>query len=83
MSEHREVVGFASFGPFRDTQNWPGYRLPIAHTIHVRQDCWGAGVGRQLLLAVIDRAVAMGMHVMVAAVDGDNEPSIRFHKRVP
>ena len=77
-----EVVGWASFGPFRDSQKWPGYRLTVEHTIHVHRDHWGAGVGRTLMLALIHRATAMGLHVMVAAVDGKNDASIRFHERL-
>jgi phosphinothricin acetyltransferase len=76
------VVGWASFGPFRDNEKWPGYRLTVEHTVHVRADSWGAGVGRHLMQALIERATSMGMHVMVAAVDGANDASIRFHERL-
>jgi L-amino acid N-acyltransferase YncA len=82
VSDVGEVVGFASFGPFRDSQKWPGYRLTAEHTVHVREDHWGAGVGRQLVQALIERATAMDLHVMVAAVDGENDASIRFHERL-
>ena len=82
VSETGEVAGFASFGPFRDSQKWPGYRLTVEHTVHVREDHWGSGVGRQLMLALIERATSMGLHVMVAAVDGENDASIRFHERL-
>jgi phosphinothricin acetyltransferase len=77
-----EVVGWASFGPFRDWQKWPGYRLTVEHTIHVREDHWGAGAGRELLSALVERAVARGFHVMVGAIDGENTGSIRFHERL-
>ena len=77
-----DVVGWASFGDFRDSSKWPGYRLTVEHTIHVRKDHWGRGVGRQLMNALIQRATEMGMHVMVAAVDRENDASIRFHERL-
>ena len=32
--------------------------------------------------ALIERAVAQGLHAMVGAVDGDNDASIRFHQRL-
>jgi L-amino acid N-acyltransferase YncA len=76
------VVGFASFGDFRDSTKWPGYRLTVENTIHVRDEYWGAGIGRQLMNALIERATETGMHVMVAAVDGENVASIRFHQRL-
>lgn len=77
-----EVVGWTSFGEFRDTKRWPGYRLTVEHTIHVREDHWGGGIGRQLIHALVERATGLGFHVMVAAVDGENESSLRFHRSV-
>jgi len=77
-----EVVGFAAFGDFRDTNRWPGYRFAVEHTVHVREDQWGTGVGRALVEAIVDRARAAGKRVVVAAVDGSNTGSIRFHERV-
>jgi phosphinothricin acetyltransferase len=82
VSGDAEVIGWASFGPFRDSQKWPGYRLTVEHTVHVREDSWGSGVGRRLMQALMERATAMGLHVMVAAVDGENDASIRFHERL-
>jgi L-amino acid N-acyltransferase YncA len=72
------VVGFASFGEFR---SWPGYRFTVEHTVHVRADCRGQGVGSALMRPLIDRAVTLGKHVMIAGVDAENAPSLRFHER--
>jgi L-amino acid N-acyltransferase len=72
------VVGFASFGDFRA---WPGYRFTVEHTVHVRSDRRGHGVGSALMAPLFDRAAALGKHVMVAGVDADNLPSLRFHER--
>jgi phosphinothricin acetyltransferase len=77
-----EVVGFAAYGSFRGAGRWPGYRLTVEHTIHVREDHWGAGTGRRLLEALVDRARDAGLHVMVGAVDGANDASLRFHERL-
>jgi phosphinothricin acetyltransferase len=77
-----EVVGFAAYDSFRGSGKWPGYRHTVEHTIHVARSHWGAGVGRDLLEALIDRARADGIHVMVGAIDGDNDDSIRFHERL-
>ena len=83
VAEHGgEVVGFAGYGAFRDNAKWPGYRLTVEHSIHVRESHWGTGVGRALIDALIERAKADGIHVMVAAVDGENDASIRFHERL-
>lgn len=73
------VLGFSTFGDFR---TWPGYRFTVEHSVHVRADCRGQGVGRQLVQALFPRATALGKHVMVAGVDAANDASIRFHERL-
>jgi L-amino acid N-acyltransferase YncA len=80
--EQDGVVGVAAFGWFRDVGKRPGYRFTVENTVHVRQDRWRSGVGRALMEALIDEARASGKHTMVAAIDGANERSIRFHERL-
>jgi len=80
--EGGEVVGVAAYGWFRDAVQRPGYRFTVENTVHVRQDHWGDGLGRRLMHALIDDARANGKHTMVAAVDAENEASIRFHERL-
>jgi phosphinothricin acetyltransferase len=73
------VLGFSTFGDFR---NWPGYRYTVEHTVHVRSDCRGRGIGSELLQALFPLAGALGKHVMIAGVDAANTASIRFHERL-
>lgn len=77
-----EVVGWCSFGDFRDTTKWPGYQTTVEHTIHVREDHWGSGVGRRLMTQLMEAAQSLGKHVMVGAVTDENEASMRFHERL-
>ena len=77
--EGEAVVGYASYGDFRDSSRWPGYRFTVEHSIHVREDRWGRGIGRMLVESLLDCARREGRHVMVAAIDGSNTRSIRFH----
>ena len=76
------VVGFAAYGDFRDTTKWPGYRYVAELTIHVTEARWGTGVGRALMAELLARAHAAGRLQIVAAVDGANVASIRFHERL-
>jgi L-amino acid N-acyltransferase YncA len=76
-----EVVGYASYADFRDSVSKPGYRFTVEHTILVRHDRTGGGIGPVLLDALVERARSAGVHTMVAGVDGENEGSIRFHER--
>jgi L-amino acid N-acyltransferase YncA len=80
--ESGQIVGMAAFGPFRDAAKWPGYRFAVENTVHVRADQWRAGLGRQLMEALIAQARRTGKHVMIAAIDAANESSIRFHERL-
>lgn len=77
-----DITGWCSFSDFRNTTKWPGYRTTVEHTIHVREDSWGLGIGRSLMTRLILAAASLGKHVMVGAVTGENEASIRFHERL-
>jgi phosphinothricin acetyltransferase len=78
-SDESGVVGFASFGDFRA---WPGYRFTVEHSVHVRADRRGRGVGTSLMMPLLDMATALGKHVMIAGIDADNAGSIRLHERL-
>jgi L-amino acid N-acyltransferase YncA len=73
------VLGFSTFGDFR---TWPGYRFTVEHSVHVRSDTRGRGVGKELVKALFPRAEALNKHVMIAGVDAANQASIRFHERL-
>lgn len=70
------VLGYASFGDWRA---FDGFRHTVEHSVYVHPDRQGAGVGRALMAALIDRARGLGKHVMVAAVEAGNQGSIRLH----
>ena len=76
-----EVVGYTCCTTFRGDR-FPGYRHTAELTVHVRGDRHGGGVGSRLIDELVDRSRAIGLHVLVAAVDADNDASIRFHERL-
>jgi L-amino acid N-acyltransferase YncA len=76
------VVGFASYSDFRGAGKWPGYRFTVEHTVHVDGAQQGRRIGTALMEALMARAAAAGLHVMIGAVDSDNLTSIRFHERL-
>jgi L-amino acid N-acyltransferase YncA len=73
------VIGYATFGDFR---SWPGYRFTVEHSVHIRADRRGQGVGTRLMEALLPRARALGKHVMIGGIDADNAASIRMHERL-
>lgn len=73
-----EVVGYAYAGPYRTR---PAYDWTVEDSIYVRADCTGKGLGRALLLPLIDRAAELGYRQMVAVIGGgaDNPRSVALH----
>ena len=76
----RNVSGVAGFGSFGEFRAWPCYRHSVEHSVHVRADCRGQGIGRALVTELLERAAAMGKHVMIAGIDADNAVSIGLHR---
>jgi phosphinothricin acetyltransferase len=73
------VVGYASYGDWRPFE---GFRHSVEHSVYVRADQRGKGLGPQLLDALIERARSGNKHVMVAAIESGNAASIRLHERL-
>jgi len=73
------VLGYASFGDWRA---WDGYRHTVEHSVYVRADQRGKGLGEALMQALIERARAIGKHVMVAGIEAGNLGSIRLHEKL-
>jgi L-amino acid N-acyltransferase YncA len=72
------VVGFSAFGDWRGA--WPGYRHTVEHSVHVRADHRGAGIGRSLVEALFPCALELDMHVMIGGIDASNAASLRLHR---
>ena len=73
------VLGYASFGDWRA---FDGYRYTVEHSVYVRCDRRGEGLGRSLMSALIDRARKLNKHVMVAAIEAGNRQSIALHLKL-
>lgn len=79
LEDEGEVVGYACYGPFRDKA---GYAHTVEHSVYVAPGRRAAGAGRMLMSALIDYARGHGVHVMVGALDAENEASRAFHRRL-
>ncbi len=76
--QDQQVLGFASYGPFRP---FAGYDATVEHSIYVDPAAQRQGVGAALLAAAEAHARAAGRHVMLGAVEAGNAGSIALHQR--
>lgn len=76
-TEGDALLGMSSFGPFRQ---WAAYQHTVENSVYVAGTARGKGVGKLLVLPLIDAAKAMGKHTMVAGIDATNEASIALHR---
>lgn len=73
------VLGYAYAGPFRAR---PAYRWSVEDSVYLAPDAQGYGVGRALLLRLVELCEEKGFRQMIAVVGGsDHAPSIRLHER--
>jgi L-amino acid N-acyltransferase YncA len=71
------VAGYASYGPWRPRS---GYRYTVENSVYLDAEHQGQGLGRALLVELIARAKASGLHMMVANIEASNTASIRLHR---
>ena len=70
-------AGFVTWGPFRSGD---GYVHTAEHSIITA--IHGKGAGRALMEAAISQARTQSLHVMVAAIGGENTAAVAFHARL-
>ncbi|MGE5545126.1 MAG: N-acetyltransferase family protein [Bacillota bacterium] len=74
-----EVVGYCSLSMFRDKA---AYSRSAELSIYIQPGHWGEGIGTALMQEMLIRAKKLGYHVIVAGITGDNEVSIKLHKKM-
>jgi L-amino acid N-acyltransferase YncA len=71
------VAGYAYVNTYRAR---PAYRFSVEDSIYIAPDRQGAGIGRQLLQALLERCEALGLRLVVAVIgDSATLGSIRVH----
>jgi len=79
VEENNRVIGFATFGPFRE---WPAYKYTIEHSIYVNGNCRNKGIGTLLAKEIIRISNELEFATIVAGIDELNEKSIKLHKKL-
>ncbi|MGK9148146.1 GNAT family N-acetyltransferase [Plantibacter flavus] len=73
------VLAFAGYGPYAAKD---GYRHTVENSVYVHADAQGRGLGKALLLELLERATADGHHVMLALIESGNAGSIALHTKL-
>lgn len=73
-----EVLGYGSFGPFRD---FPGYAKTVEHSVYVAPAAQRRGIGKRVLAELVSRARAKRLEAMVGGIDSANSGSIALHEQ--
>ena len=74
-----ELIAFGSYGTFRARA---AYKYTVEHSLYVREDQRGRGLGALVLTAIIDAAKQQGFHTLIGVIDSKNEGSITLHKKL-
>jgi L-amino acid N-acyltransferase len=77
--EQGELLGFATYGVFRAR---PAYKYSVEHSVYVRAERRGQGIGLALMRELIAIATSHDLHVMVGGIDAENASSIAFHRKL-
>lgn len=75
--ESEALLGFASYGSFRA---WPAYKYTVEHSVYVHKDHRGKKIGRILMRALIQHAIAQEYHLMIGGIEAANIASIALHE---
>jgi L-amino acid N-acyltransferase YncA len=70
-----EVVGWASLSAWSDKG---GYRGTAEASVYLSPEYHRKGIGTELLQALVRRARAIGLHLLVARISSTNETSLRL-----
>jgi L-amino acid N-acyltransferase YncA/2-polyprenyl-3-methyl-5-hydroxy-6-metoxy-1,4-benzoquinol methylase len=73
-----EVLGWAAASPVSDR---PVYRGVVEHSLYVRPDAQGRGIGAVLLDVLIGSTEAAGIWTIQTGIFPENAPSLRLHQR--
>lgn len=77
--QDHQLLGFASYGQFRQRC---AYKSTVEHSVYVDAAFQGKGIGKKLLLELIEIAGKNEVHVMIGGIDAENQHSIDFHQRL-
>lgn len=73
-----QVIGFGMYSEFRFRE---AYQFTVEHSVYLDEKFQGKGIGKLLLVRLIELAKTQKMHTMIGVIDSENQDSIAFHKK--
>lgn len=77
FDENGALLGFSTYGMFRVR---PAYKYSVEHSVYVRSDMRGHGIGKVLLHEIVKKAEEQDFHVLVGVIDAENTVSMKLHE---
>jgi phosphinothricin acetyltransferase len=71
------VIGWASLSTWNIRS---GYNATVESSVYIHADHHRRGVGKALMVDLIERAKAIGHHTILAGISADQAPSIALHE---
>lgn len=75
----QKIAGYADYAPFRAIS---GFKHSVEHSVFIDPEFTRQGLGQALMLKLIEHARQHHIHVMIAAIDSENQGSILLHKKL-
>ncbi|WP_110113329.1 GNAT family N-acetyltransferase [Bacillus sp. CGMCC 1.16541] len=72
------VAGYASLSTYREKE---AYKRTTEISIYVDGNQQGHGLGKKLMIAILDLAKQLNYHVVIAGITKGNDKSIKMHKQ--
>ena len=71
------ILGFGALSEYKDRS---GYRSTVENSVYVHRDVARRGIGRQLLLHLIETATVSGFHSVIARIESQSLASRGLHE---
>ena len=71
------VVGWGSLSSFHSRA---AFNRTVEESVYIHQDFHRRGLGRAILIDLLARAKSLGHHRVIAAISGEQEPSLALHR---
>jgi len=70
------VLGFGALSEYKDRS---GYRSTVENSVYVRRDVARRGIGKQILLHLLEIAIVSGFHSVIARIEAQSLASRGLH----